>query len=222
MMLTPRYFFTNDFNDFYEYFLSRPHKKRTFPEGSCLWKPGEPFGRIHYIISGVEQSYVEHESGRKKILSFHGSGTVFPGYHQQDYRIESSIVTTALSPMEVLEFSKEQFRSMFEENSALSARIIEWFSMYVNLLLYDTAHQEYNCSFHKLCNLLYLLLVDENKRSPVHIPQSDLADILGISRVHLTRGLARLREENIIVTNRRQIIVTDPSALAKYCSMETL
>src|SRR5699024_5451329 len=122
----------------------------------CLWKPGEPFGRIHYIISGVEQSYVEHESGRKKILSFHGSGTVFPGYHQQDYRIESSIVTTALSPMEVLEFSKEQFRSMFEENSALSARIVEWFSMYVNLLLYDTAHQEYNCSFHKLCNLLYL------------------------------------------------------------------
>ena len=60
--------------------------------------------------------------------------------------------------MEVLEFTKDQFRRMFEQNGELRARVVEWFATYTNLLLYDTAHQEYNSSFIKLCNLLYLLL----------------------------------------------------------------
>lgn len=29
-MLIPRYFFTNDFQNFYEYFLTKPHKKKGF------------------------------------------------------------------------------------------------------------------------------------------------------------------------------------------------
>lgn len=223
-MLTPRYFFANDFNQFYSYFLTQPHRKRFFRKGEYLWESGEPFQRIHYIISGVAQNYMEHENGHRKIISFHGEGTVFPGYHQYDYKIERSLVTTAVSDMNVLEFTKDQFRQMFETNLQLSANVVEWYSMYVNRLLYETAHQEYNSSFIRLCNLLYLL----SGRQPDHIApcismtQDDLADILGISRVHVTRGLAQLREQEIILTRRKQIEIRDLPALAEYCSLETL
>lgn len=223
-MLTPRYFFANDFNQFYSYFLTQPHKNCFFRKGEYLWESGEPFQRIHYIISGVAQNYMEHENGHRKIISFHGEGTVFPGYHQYDYKIERSLVTTAVSDMNVLEFTKDQFRQMFETNLQLSANVVEWYSMYVNRLLYETAHQEYNSSFIRLCNLLYLL----SGRQPDHIApcismtQDDLADILGISRVHVTRGLAQLREQEIILTRRKQIEIRDLPALAEYCSLETL
>lgn len=223
-MLTPRYFFGNDFNQFYSYFLTQPHRKRFFRKGEYLWESGKPFQRIHYIISGVAQNYMEHENGHRKIISFHGEGTVFPGYHQYDYKIERSLVTTAVSDMNVLEFTKDQFRQMFETNLQLSANVVEWYSMYVNRLLYETAHQEYNSSFIRLCNLLYLL----SGRQPDHIApcismtQDDLADILGISRVHVTRGLAQLREQEIILTRRKQIEIRDLPALAEYCSLETL
>ena len=156
-MLTPRCFFSEDFRSFQDYFFSQPHRRRTFARGDYLWRPERPFKSVHYILSGVSQNYVEHENGRRKIISFHGPGTLFPGYHRQDYKIERSLITRALSPMEVLEFSKEEFRLMFAHNGDLSAAVVEWYAMYVNLLLYDTAHQEYNSSFLKLCNLLYLL-----------------------------------------------------------------
>lgn len=223
-MLTPRYLFQDDFSQFYEYFLSQPHEKRSFSRGSLLWEPDEPFLRIHYIVSGISRTYVEHENGHRKIVSFHGGGTVFPGYHSQDFKIEKSIITQALSDMEVLEFTKADFCRMFENNKLLNARLVEWFSMYVNLLLYETAHQEYNSSFIKLCNLLYLLLTNAggSQSSIIDITQEDISDILGISRVNLTRSLARLREEHIILTHRKRITVTDPSALARYCSLETL
>ena len=104
-MLTPRYLFAGDFQAFHDYFCEQPHLRKRFAKGSCLWRPGQPCEAIHYILSGMAMNYADHESGRRKIISFHGAGTVFPGYHQTDYRIELSLVTTALTDMEVLEFT---------------------------------------------------------------------------------------------------------------------
>lgn len=82
-MLTPRYFFHDDFSELAGYFESRPHVRRKIRKGDYLWLPGEPFARIHFILSGVAQNYIEHENGRRRILSFHGaarcSGIPRPG-----------------------------------------------------------------------------------------------------------------------------------------------
>lgn len=222
-MLTPRCFFSEDFRSFQDYFFSQPHRRRTFARGDYLWRPERPFESVHYILSGVSQNYVEHENGRRKIISFHGPGTLFPGYHRQDYKIERSLITRALSPMEVLEFSKEEFRLMFAHNGDLSAAVVEWYAMYVNLLLYDTAHQEYNSSFLKLCNLLYLLADSPvgGRQGVLNLTQDDLADLLGISRANLTRGLTQLRRQGILRTRRGLVELLDLPALAQCCSEET-
>lgn len=222
-MLTPRCFFSEDFRSFQDYFFSQPHRRRTFARGDYLWRPERPFEAVHYILSGVSQNYVEHENGRRKIISFHGPGTLFPGYHRQDYKIERSLITRALSPMEVLEFSKEEFRLMFAHNGDLSAAVVEWYAMYVNLLLYDTAHQEYNRSFLKLCNLLYLLADSPvgGRQGVLYLTQDDLADLLGISRANLTRGLTQLRRQGILRTRRGLVELLDLPALAQCCSEET-
>ena len=222
-MLTPRCFFSEDFRSFQDYFFSQPHRRRTFARGDYLWRPERPFESVHYILSGVSQIYVEPENGRRKIISFHGPGTLFPGYHRQDYKIERSLITRALSPMEVLEFSKEEFRLMFAHNGDLSAAVVEWYAMYVNLLLYDTAHQEYNSSFLKLCNLLYLLADSPvgGRQGVLYLTQDDLADLLGISRANLTRGLAQLRRQGILRTRRGLVELLDLPALAQCCSEET-
>ena len=222
-MLTPRCFFSEDFRSFQDYFFSQPHRRRTFARGDYLWRPERPFESVHYILSGVSQNYVEHENGRRKIISFHGPGTLFPGYHRQDYKIERSLITRALSPMEVLEFSKEEFRLMFAHHGDRSAAVVEWYAMYVNLLLYDTAHQEYNSSFLKLCNLLYLLADSPvgGRQGVLYLTQDDLADLLGISRANLTRGLAQLRRQGILRTRRGLVELLDLPALAQCCSEET-
>ena len=55
-MLTPRYFFHDDFSELAGYFESRPHVRRQIRRGDYLWLPGEPFARIHFILSGVAQN----------------------------------------------------------------------------------------------------------------------------------------------------------------------
>lgn len=220
-MLTPRYLFAGDFQSFHDYFCEQPHLRKRFAKGSCLWRPGQPCEAIHYILSGMAMNYADHESGRRKIISFHGAGTVFPGYHQTDYRIELSLVTTALTDMEVLEFTIPQFRAMFESNTALSEQVVSWYAMYVNRLLFETVHQEYNSSLGRISNLLYLLAAGQPEKG-IEMTQEELSDLLGLSRVPLTRGLSALRQRGIVTTARGRLRIKDPAALAQLCSSETI
>ena len=145
-MLMPHYYFAEDFRPFQDYFLSQPHTEKTFQKGGLLWEPGRPYEKIHYILSGAAMHYALHESGRRKIISFHGPGTVFPGYRQNDYRIECTLATQALSDMRVLEFTVPQFTAMFVSSPALSRQVVNWYSMYINRFLFETIHQEFNSS----------------------------------------------------------------------------
>lgn len=76
----------------------------------------------------------------------------------------------------------------------------------------------------KLCNLLYLFSKDSPDGNPNHIDltQDNIADILTINRVNAAKCISRLRDEGIIVSHRKWIEITDPEALERYCSQETL
>lgn len=223
-MLIPRYFFSDDYTEFYDYFLSRPHQHRTFIKDEMLWKIGETIKFVYYIESGITKTFIEHEGGYNKILYFHSKGTVFPGCQNSTFKIEASIATQALSTVEALEFTREDFYKMYQDNMKLNSRVLETYSMYINLLSYEAAHQEYNSAFVKVCNLLYLFSVYSPTGVPdrIDLTQKDIADILTISLVNVANNLARLRSEQIIVSHRRWIEIIDFSRLADYCTKETI
>ncbi|HIY13392.1 MAG TPA: Crp/Fnr family transcriptional regulator [Candidatus Agathobaculum merdipullorum] len=223
-MLLPRYFFSGDYEPLHDFFLSQPHVKRSFQKGEYLWKPGELIRWVYYIESGICVTSAEHEDGYQKILFFHSGGAVFPGFHQSDFKIERSLSTKALSPMQALEFPADAVYRMFQQNSRLSEIAFETYAKLINLLIYETAHQDYNNVFLKLCNLLYLFSRNSPSGDPAHIDltQENIADILTINRVNAAKALARLRDEDIIVSHRKWIEIIDPAALERHCSQETL
>lgn len=221
-MLIPRYVFSDDYRQFYDYFLSRPHQRRIFNKGDMLWNLGEPIRNVYYIESGIARSFVTHEAGYNKILYFHGSGTVFPGCQNSVFKIENSIGTQALSRMETLEFTREEFYRMYQENMGLNSQVLETYSLYINLLIYESAHQDYNSAFEKICNLLYLFSLHGATPGRIDLTQQNIADILAVSLPNVTGNLARLRREGIIVSHRKWIEITDFPRLAACCSSETL
>lgn len=225
MLRMPKYVFADDFRELEPYFLSCPHRTVSFARGEYLWEPGEPYKRIHYLRNGIIQNYLEHEKGYRKILSFHASGTVFPGFHYHNYKIEESLLSQALTPVDALEFTLDQFDIMFRENERLRYLVLDWFGAYANLLIYDGAHQEFNSSLVKLCNLIYLLLLRDDaagRQPPYELTQEALADILGVSLINVTRNLTKLRQAGIIATSRKRIRVVDEKRLMALCSGETL
>ncbi len=102
--------------------------------------------------------------------------------------------------------------------------MVNWYAMYVNRFLFETIHQEFNPSRIRLCNLLYLLTLNQpaNSGLVIEMTQEELADILGISRVHITRELADLRGRGILTTTRGKLTIMDLPALVELCTDETV
>lgn len=223
-MLIPRYFYTDDFVELYDYFLSQPHTRQHFHKGEYLWRPDEYIERIYYIESGIARTTVQHEDGHEKLFHFHGKGTVYPGCHESKFKIEKSIVMRAVSEMETLMFSREDFYRMYRENLRLNALMLENYARYINLMIYEGAHQEYNSSLMKLCNLLYLFYENPTHTNPLHIEltQEDIANILTINRVNVAKYLSQLRNKGIIQSHRKWIEVVDIEGLKRNCSYETM
>lgn len=219
----PKYYFSGEYEALYPELLSLEHTEQIFHKGDLLWNIGKPITNIFYFRSGLAQTYVEHEDGHRKILSFHGTGTIFPGIQKSDYKIERSIAIKALTDVVTTAFERDSFYQFCINNPALMAQMIEHQSAYINMLIYDAAHQRYNDTFLKLCNFLFL--ISENNIdgcNSVTITQENIADTLGVGRNHVTKCLSRLRQENIIQLKRRCIKILDLDKLAAYCSLETL
>lgn len=223
-MQIPRYYYFGSDPALEQYLRKQPHQKRHFEKNEYLWKPGEYIERVYYIQSGLAVASVAHENGRQKIFLFAGRGSVYPGCHETQFKIEQSITARTISPVDALEFERSEFYRMFQENPQLNAFMFESYAMYVNLLLYETAHQEYNRSFVKLCNLLYLSIqnVSEGSRNRLDMSQETIADILAINRVNVAKHLAQLRDEGIIRPHRKWIEILDMETLQEHCSAETL
>lgn len=71
--------------------------------------------------------------------------------------------------------------------------------------------------------LLYLLTVNQSA-SPslmIDMTQDSLAELLGLSRVQVTRGLTELQNRKIISTDRYRINVINLPLLSELCTSES-
>lgn len=223
-MTTPRYVYRNDFSAFREQLAALPHTPRAFGAGEALWMPGEYIERVYYIERGIVKTALHDEDGTKKTLFFHGANSVFPGCHRIQFAIERSLVTTAATPVAALEFPLAQVQDLLRHNPDFAQAMLESYARYINLLIFESAHQGHHRALMKLCNLLYLLVRDVTpdgsglRRIP--LSQEELAEILLLNRVSVARLLSCLRDEGAVNTQRGAIIIVDEQRLLAHCSLE--
>ncbi len=220
-MREPRYLYQGDFSSWRDA-LERdlPHAECCFQPGDRLWELGSFIDYVYYLDAGVVKTAVVHEDGRVKVLYFSGAGSVYPGCHEAHFAIELSIVSTAVTKLRALRFRRADFHAYALRNPRLLSDMLELYASWINLHIYESAHQGYNSAYRRLCNLL-LLVADETSGGRIDLTQQDLADILLLEREVVSRALGRLRAEELVATHRGWLEVKDKARLAALCSFET-
>lgn len=219
MMLT-RYFFIDEFSEFEEVLRSYPHIVEHFHSQTYLGDPGSTIKKVYYIVSGLTQVSVVHDSGEDKIFAFWGQGGIFPLIcSEQDFYLEHSILQKAMSEVVTLSFSTEVFRQIMMEHPEIACECIDHYCRWSNLLLFNATTSAYETVRTRVCNLLYTYLYYlPNKKRCVNLEQKDIASIVGASRVSVARCLAELREEGIVATSRGKLYVMDADSLKTHTS----
>ncbi len=126
---------------------------------------------------------------------------MFPGAQQRDFEIEKSIMTVAITELTALEFTKDQLLRMYQENTQLNRQVPEWNALYINLLIYELDHQEYNDLLLKICNLLYLTARNKscgNEPRIVPLTQKNIVDVIGNNSVRAAKTLPLCEQKSTL------------------------
>ena len=194
---------------------------RFIPAQSTVIKDGEPSNVAHILMSGLAFKYDILENGRRQIVTL-----LIPGdFCNLDVTIGDVSVynVVTLTPCTLVAIQQTTIEDLMTQHGQIARAL--WRSAWVDASLLrawlvnmgqrPTAQR----IAHLLCEtLLRLQSVDLATDDSYDFPlrQTDLADALGLSIVHINRSLQMLRAEGLLVFEKRRVMIPDVARLKAY------
>lgn len=197
---------------------------RQFARFEYILEQGKRPAGLFVLCSGVARGVRMLQDGRQQIVAMFVPGdfldcTPLP--------TPSRISVSALTPSTVIQISYDVLEGLQEKHPGI-ARIL-W-----NEAMRNAAIQQewmvalgrltaYGRLAHFICELSWRLrmagLATEDS-CDFPLTQSDLADALGLSVVHVNRILQQMRKDNLVTVARGRLTILDPPALRKVAEFD--
>lgn len=207
--------------------LALPGKTETVEHYRDLVREGEASRRCCLVVEGLVSRYKTLRSGGRQILSFHIPGDMVDLtsclLKFVDYGIRTHVPTTVQTydHDDILRLAAQYpdlGRSLWFDTLVDGAIFREWT---VNVgsrsgrqriahLLLEFAH--------RLCRIGQ----SDGETFTLSVTQTDLADAVGLSPVHVNRSLQALRSDGLIRTMGRTVTLLDPARLADEADFNDL
>ena len=205
--------------------LSLPLTLRDYDSDQDIVTEGDRPRECCLVLKGLVCGYKLTDEGRRQIVSFFVPGDL-PDLqslflHRMDHNIAAiTPVTAAFIPHDALHAvirTEPGLAAAFWRDTLIDGAIFrEWI---VSLGRRDA----YTRIAHLICELhvrLRAVGLAEEEGYQMPLTQADLGDALGISTVHVNRGLQALRRDGLIASKGRFITVPDWQALRKAGEFE--
>ncbi|SFH54414.1 Crp/Fnr family transcriptional regulator [Modicisalibacter xianhensis] len=187
--------------------------------GTTLWETGDRAGHFGVLSQGWAFSCRYMEDGTRQILDIHIPGDVIGlGEYAFHHRLNTVIM---LTDGEVCYFPHRNLQEVFDESSTLTSLFFTIAGHHQALLTERLINMARRNAQQKLAHFLYetlqrmerIGLCTEN-RIQLPLSQQLLADLLGISTVHVSRTFAAFREQGLVFRKRQWVEIPDVHALA--------
>jgi CRP-like cAMP-binding protein len=198
--------------------LSLGARQRTVVPGVDLAREGEPLDNMCVLIEGWAARYRTFVDGRRQIVALLLPGDVC--CHDVIAEVPQQYSVCALTRARIECLPVRVMRDRFWQDRDLARLFLteamtdmsiqqEWT---VNLGRRSAAER----LGHLFCEIFFRmqragLVTDQSCDFP--LTQTDLADIMGLTPVHINRTLQQLRSRNLVQLNRRQLIIPDVERL---------
>ena len=189
--------------------------KLEFGKGETIIDKGDKVNNFYYLKKGAVRLYLSNNEGELMFYDISAeSGFVEPAFF---CNLPSKVRVVAVKDSIVLSFPKDVVMSYINKQDEFIKMIINVVSnkFYLVATLFENISS--TNSKVKLIKALYLLSSsDNNSQRVINITHDELASMLGIHRVTVTRNLAKLKKDGLITTNRHSISIDDINKLVSY------
>ena len=194
--------------------------KISVSKNAYLYKEGTFLKGIYFLESGKVKIFKASAGGKEYIVHIYTEGESF-GYRSVLSGEHSPVNAMAMEDLTISFISAENFMSVLHSSRMLPIQLLSFLSNEFPAIVNQVSSFTQR-SAHQRVALSLLILFEKSKSrcdadSPVEISVSrnDLANYAGTTTETFVRMLRQLKEENVIRTRGRKILVLDPVALEK-------
>lgn len=200
-------------------------EKATFGRNETIVDEGQDYPCIYLIDQGWAIRHKLLDSGSRQIVNFALPGD-FLCYNATLFKT-SDYCLTAKTELEAFVIKTKSMANVLSSHPEL-ALALSWANAHEEALLAErivslgrrSATQRMAHLFCELWRRLQLLDLTSNDSFPLPITQEDLADTLGLSIVHVSRTLRRLRSAGYIEANGYDVRILDMRGLERTAGFD--
>lgn len=197
--------------------------EQVYKKGEILFKEDAYPSGIYYLVNGKAKKYKVDSKGREQIIYIAHSGELL-GYHTilsgGNYPDSAAVIEDS----EVIFIPKEDFVEAVRQSEVLSRRLLQTLSNDFTVLTNSLALFAQKSVRERLA--LQLVVIREKYKKDVapgapveiNISREDLANLVGTARENVIRMLSELKNEGILRTQGRKIIVLDIKRLVEIAN----
>ena len=198
--------------------LTRHKTEQLYRKGEIIFKEGTYPSGIFFISHGKVKKYKLFTDGKEQIIYVANTGELI-GYHailSEDRYPDSA---AALEETLVDFISKEDFLNTLAQSALLNYRLLKTLSHEYSVLANSITLFAQKSVRERLALQLIVMRekYKENHESgmpvEINLSRDDLASLVGTARENVVRVLSEFKEENILKTAGRKIIVLDVNKL---------
>jgi CRP-like cAMP-binding protein len=187
--------------------------------GVGLVSEGARTDHFYFLIRGWACRHKETRDGARQITGLVMAGELCNLDSLMLDEVNYGVRT--LTPTTVVALPRDRLRALCAERPGI-LRAFLWFLIGENAVLTEwtlsigrqTARQRVA---RLLCEIIKRLAIEHENKASFELPitQEQIADILGLTPVHVNRTMQQLRTENLISTNNRRVSVPDMMELCR-------
>ena len=189
-------------------------RQKTVVPGVDLAREGETLENMCVLIEGWAARYRTFEDGRRQIVALSLPGDVC--CYDVICETPQQYSVCALTRAKIESLSARLMRDRFSQDRNLARLFL------AEVMTDMSIQQEWTVNLgrrsaterlgHLFCEIFFRmqragLAADQSCDFP--LTQTDLADIMGLTPVHINRTLQHLRSQELVILNRRQLIIPD-------------
>jgi CRP-like cAMP-binding protein/CheY-like chemotaxis protein len=201
--------------------LSKDRKTRKLPAKEMLFHEGDELRQVPYLISGKARTFKINNDGKEFVTGLHGPGEFigYMGLLENGHALEAA---ETMEPCEVALVPREDLLALLYKDRDVSIRFIKMLARDVKEKEQHLLQLAYASVRQRVAQAL-LRIHERFADKPgaglgVRISREDLATVVGTATESLIRCLTDLKEDHLIETQGREIVIKDKARLERVAS----
>jgi CRP-like cAMP-binding protein len=185
----------------------------TFPDRTIIFHEGDPCGPLYLVESGRVWLTAARVDGSSHFLADMGPGAMV-GEMTALLERKRIVTATTVSPVVAWRIAPEAFRSVVRSDVGLAYQLLVSALELVLAKNIEAALKAGQSAPERVASVL-LELAEKTSSSDIPITHADLALMSGMTRESVSRTIANMRDDGILETRRRGIVIVDHGRLTR-------